>query len=474
MGGSLQDTICAIATPLGEGGIGILRISGEKAIEVAAGLVRLRSGKLLTSVRNHTLYRADILEQATLSSSDVCRQPSRALDEVLVVVMRTPRSYTGEDVVEIHCHGGPFVLQAICESLVQRGARLAEPGEFTKRAFLNGRLDLAQAEAVLDTIRAKTAGSLRLAQEQLRGTLSNEIDRLRETLIRLLAQVEAGIDFTEEDISFIRADELAAGIRATMDGIAQLVESSREGMVLREGVTAAIVGRPNVGKSSLLNALLQTDRAIVTSIPGTTRDVLEETLNIRGVPVRLLDTAGVRPTNDPVEQEGVRRSEAAMEQAELLLIVLDGSVSLADEDRKILAQQSAKKRLILLNKTDLPCGVDEAEVADPVHSTAPVIHLSAKTGAGLDDLRDAVRSLVLRADFEPGESAVVTRLRHRTALLKAQEALGHAADSVNGQLSGEFIAMDLRAALDALGEITGAVSTDDILDRIFKDFCIGK
>jgi tRNA modification GTPase len=474
MGGSLQDTICAIATPLGEGGVGILRISGEKAIEVAAGLVRLRSGKLLTSVRNHTLYRADILEQATLSSSDVCRQPSRALDEVLVVVMRTPRSYTGEDVVEIHCHGGPFVLQAICESLVQRGARLAEPGEFTKRAFLNGRLDLAQAEAVLDTIRAKTAGSLRLAQEQLRGTLSNEINRLRETLIRLLAQVEAGIDFTEEDISFIRTDELAAGIRATMDGVAQLVESSREGMVLREGVTAAIVGRPNVGKSSLLNALLQTDRAIVTPIPGTTRDVLEETLNIRGVPVRLLDTAGVRPTDDPVEQEGVRRSEAAMEQAELLLIVLDGSVSLADEDRKILAQQSAKKRLILLNKTDLPCGVDEAEVADLVHSTAPVIHLSAKTGAGLDNLRDAIRSLVLRADFEPGESAVVTRLRHRTALLKAQEALGHAADSVNGQLSGEFIALDLRAALDALGEITGAVSTDDILDRIFKDFCIGK
>jgi len=470
----LQDTICAIATPVGEGGIGILRISGEKAIEVAAGLLRLRSGKSLASVRSHTLYRADILDQATLSSSDVQRQPSRALDEVLVVVMRTPRSYTGEHVVEIHCHGGPFVLQAICESLIRRGARLAEPGEFTKRAFLNGRLDLAQAEAVLDTIRARTAGSLRLAQEQLRGTLSNKINRLRETLIRLLAQVEAGIDFTEEDISFIQADELAAGMRATMDGIAQLVESSREGMVLREGVTAAIVGRPNVGKSSLLNALLQTDRAIVTPIPGTTRDVLEETLNIRGVPVRLLDTAGVRPTDDPVEQEGVRRSEAAMEQAELLLIVLDGSVSLADEDRKILTQRSAKKRVIVLNKTDLPCGVDKAEVADLVRSTAALIHLSVKTGTGLDDLRDAIRSLVLRADFEPGESAVVTRLRHRTALLKAREALGHAADSVKGRLSGEFIAMDLRAALDALGEITGAVSTDDILDRIFKDFCIGK
>jgi tRNA modification GTPase len=474
MGGSLQDTICAIATPVGEGGIGILRISGEKAVEVAAGLVRLRSGKLLASVRSHTLYRADVLEQATFPSSDVQRQPLRTIDEVLLVVMRTPRSYTGEDVVEIHCHGGPFVLQAICESLIQRGARLAEPGEFTKRAFLNGRLDLAQAEAVLDTIRARTAGSLRLAQEQLRGTLSNEVNRLRETLIRLLAQVEAGIDFTEEDISFIQADELAAGIQMTMDGIAQLVESSREGMVLREGVTAVIVGRPNVGKSSLLNALLQTDRAIVTPIPGTTRDVLEETLNIRGVPVRLLDTAGVRPTDDPVEQEGVRRSEAAMEQAELLLVVLDGSVPLTDEDRKILAQQSAKKRLILLNKTDLPSGVDKAEMADLVRSTAPVIRLSAKTGAGLDDLRDAIRALVLRADFEPGESAVVTRLRHRTALLKAREALGHAADSVNGQLSGEFIAMDLRAALDALGEITGAVSTDDILDRIFRDFCIGK
>lgn len=475
MSGLMQDTICAIATPAGEGGIGILRISGEKAVEVAAGLVRLRSGKPLASVRSHQLHHADILEPPALPSSDIQRQPSRTIDEALVVVMRAPRSYTAEDVVEIHCHGGAFVLQTICASLMQRGARLAEPGEFTKRAFLNGRLDLAQAEAVLDTIRSTTAGSLRLAQEQLRGTLSSEVNRLCESLIHLLARVEAGIDFTEEDIAFIQPQDLLTGIQQTITAIARLVESSREGRILREGVAAAIIGRPNVGKSSLLNALLQTDRAIVTPIPGTTRDVLEELLNIRGVPVRLLDTAGVRATDDLVEREGVRRSKAAMEQADLLLIVVDGSLPLSEEDRALLVQHQDKKRVVVANKSDLPAQVESSLLA-PLAQVEParVVRISAKTGAGLDDLRDTIRATILRADFEPGEAAVVTSLRHRSALLKAREALGHAADSVDTRLSGEFIAMDLRAALDALGEITGAVSTEDILDRIFRDFCIGK
>ncbi len=475
MSGFLQDTICAIATPAGEGGIGVLRISGEKAVEVAACLVRLRSGQPLASARSHRLYHADLLDPASPPSSDSQRQSFRAVDEALVVVMRAPHSYTGEEVVELHCHGGPFVLQTVCESLMRQGARLAEPGEFTKRAFLNGRLDLTQAEAVLDTIRSKTAGSLRLAQEQLRGTLSNEINRLRETLIRLLAQVEAGIDFAEEDIAFIRPQDLLAGIRQTGIEIARLVESSREGRILREGVTAAIIGRPNVGKSSLLNALLQTDRAIVTPIPGTTRDVLEELLNVRGLPIRLLDTAGVRATDDPVEQEGVRRSQGAMEQAELLLIVVDGSLPLSEEDGAILAGHQVKQRLVVVNKSDLPSRVEPAVLTRLARvEPAQIIRISAKTGTGLDGLRDAIRTTILRADFEPGEAAVVTSLRHRAALLKAQEALDHAADSVEARLSGEFVAMDLRAALDALGEITGAVSTDDILDRIFRDFCIGK
>ncbi len=465
----LSDTICAVATPLGEGGIGIVRISGEKAVDIASGLVALRSGLPLGSAASHVLHHAEILDPA-----DADRRAR--LDDALVVVMRSPRSFTGEDVVELQCHGGLLILQTVCEALVRVGARLAEPGEFTKRAFLNGRLDLAQAEAVLDTIRAKTTGSLRIAQEQLRGTLSKEIDAVRETLLRLLAHVEAGIDFVEEDISFIQTTELASGLTHASDAIGRLLAHSREGRILREGVTAAIIGRPNVGKSSLLNALLKTDRAIVTPVPGTTRDVLEEVLNIRGIPVRLLDTAGIRDTQDPVEQEGVRRSHAAKERADLLLIVLDGSAPLTPEDLTLLAGtclNADQKRLVVVNKKDLPGRIDPADLP-PAAPGCAVAHISATNGDGLDDLRDQIRALLLRPDFETRETVLVTHLRHQMALQRAQDAVTATLASVEARQAGELIAMDLRAAIDALGEITGAVSTDDILDRIFKEFCIGK
>ena len=484
MSADIHETICAIATPMGEGGVGILRVSGEKSVEVASLLVRLRSGKSLHAISSHRLYHADLLNPAfhLNSTAGQAHGSRRALghggiiDEALVVVMRAPHSYTGETVVEIHCHGGPLVLQLLCESLIRSGARLAEPGEFTKRAFLNGRLDLTQAEAVLDTIRAKTEGALRVAQDQLRGSLSAEIDGLRENLIRLLAHVEAAIDFTEEDISFIQPEELARCLQATISDLDQLAESCREGRILREGVTAAIVGRPNVGKSSLLNALLRTDRAIVTAVPGTTRDVLEEVLNIRGVPVRLLDTAGIRHSEDLIEQEGVRRSWCSMERAELLLVLVDGSVPLRDEDRELIGAQGHKKKIVIVNKCDLPEKLDRSKLS-ALHGKEPaplVVGISAKTGAGLDALRDCIRSMVLGPDFEPGEGAMVTRLRHLSALNRAKDALGNSARSVAESLSGEFVAMDLRAAIEALGEITGAVSTDDILDRIFREFCIGK
>jgi tRNA modification GTPase len=465
----LNDTICAIATPIGEGGIGIVRVSGEKAIDAASGLVALRSGAPLPSAASHVLHHADLLDP-----TDSRRRA--LLDDALVVVMRGPRSYTGEDVVELQCHGGVVILQTICEALIRAGARLAEPGEFTKRAFLNGRLDLAQAEAVLDTIRAKTAGGLRIAQEQLRGALSKEIDTVREKLIGLLAHVEAGIDFVEEDIAFIPSVELTAGLRQAHEAVGRLLAHSREGRILREGVTAAIIGRPNVGKSSLLNALLKTDRAIVTPIPGTTRDVLEEVLNIRGIPVRLLDTAGIRDTTDPVEQEGVRRSRVAQEQADLLLIVLDGSMPLTQDDRTLLEDACPnvdQKRLVVVNKTDLPGRIDPA-LLPPAGSDCAVAQISAQTGDGLDELRDRIRLLLIRPDFETRETVLVTHLRHQTALQRTQDAMTAALASVEAGQAGELIAMDLRAAIDALGEITGAVSTDDILDRIFKEFCIGK
>lgn len=465
----LNDTIFAIATPIGEGGIGIVRISGEKAVDVAASLVVLRSGIRLESAASHVLHHADLLDPADSTR----RAP---LDEALVAVMRGPKSYTGEDVVELQCHGGVVILQTICGALVRAGARLAEPGEFTKRAFLNGRLDLAQAEAVLDTIRAQTAGSLRIAQEQLRGALSREIDSVRERLIGLLAHIEAGIDFVEEDIAFIPTAELTAGLQQAHEAVDQLLAHSREGRILREGVTAAIIGRPNVGKSSLLNALLKTDRAIVTPIPGTTRDVLEEVLNIRGIPVRLLDTAGIRDTTDPVEQEGVRRSRAAQEQADLVLIVLDGSVPLTAEDQTLLEEARShadQKRLVVVNKTDLPGRIDPALLPSDGPGWA-MAQISVKTGDGLDDLRDRIRMLLIRPDFETRETVLVTHLRHQTALRRTHDAMAAALASVEAGLAGELIAMDLRAAIDALGEITGAVSTDDILDRIFKEFCIGK
>lgn len=463
MTGPLNDTICAVATPVGEGGIGIVRLSGEKAVGVAAALVALRSGGRLDSAAGRVLHHADLVDPA---------DPARRalLDEALVVVMRAPQSYTGEDVVELQCHGGMLILQTVCEALVRAGARLAEPGEFTKRAFLNGRLDLAQAEAVLDTIRAKTAGSLRIAQEQLRGALSDEIDAVREKLIGLLAHVEAGIDFVEEDIAFIPPAELSAGLHWAHGAVGRLLAHGHEGRILREGATAAIIGRPNVGKSSLLNALLRTDRAIVTPIPGTTRDVLEEVLNIRGIPVRLLDTAGIRETVDPIEQEGVRRSRTAREQADLLLIVLDGSEPLTDEDRTLLREAGSnpdQRRLVVMNKSDLPGRAD----APPGHKA---VRISAKTGDGLDDLRDQVRSLLLSPDFEARETVLVTHLRHQAALRRSLEALSATLVSVESGAAGELVAVDLRAAIDALGEITGAVSTDDILDRIFREFCIGK
>lgn len=485
MNANVDDTICAVATPMGEGGVGIIRISGEKALTIASRIVQLRSGGPLEHMHSHRMYVGDILE-FTHHDRTPKKNGQASLDEALVVAMRAPRSYTGEDVIEIHCHGGPLVLQATCQGLIREGARLADPGEFTKRAFLNGRLDLTQAEAVLDTIRATTSSSLRIAQEQLRGTLSTEVDRIRDVCIHFLAHIEAGMDFVEEDLTLIGLDELSSTIERTLVDLDRLLQTWEEGRIICEGIRVAIVGRPNVGKSSLLNVLLQTDRAIVSTVPGTTRDLLEEVLNIRGIPVRLVDTAGLRSTEDPLEGEGIKRTHDAITQAELLLIVLDGSLPLTDEDRVLLTEHQNHKHLVVVNKGDLSCHVEASEVSalrqdfaadssgEHGAQSPPVVGISAKTGQGMDQLRDEIRGLVLRPDFEPGDSPVVTRLRHKMALERAREAVHNVQTSVQAHLSGEFMALDIRAALDALGEITGQVSTDDILDQIFREFCIGK
>lgn len=463
----MDDTICAIATAIGEGGIGIVRVSGAKAIEIASCAVRVKSAVPLCKLPSH------VVQYAELRLGPARRDGGGLFDQGLVVVMRAPRSYTGEDVVELHCHGAPLILDAVCRTLMEAGARLAEPGEFTKRAFLNGKIDLTQAEAVIDMIRAKSEGSLRLAQAHARGTFASRIEAMRQRIIGLLAHLEAGIDFSEEDIEFIRRDELVAGLSDVRAEVTRLVQSWNDGRILREGASVTIVGRPNVGKSSLMNALLASDRAIVTAIPGTTRDVLEESLNLDGLSVRLRDTAGVRTTEDPVEREGIRRTTAAMEEADLVVILLDGSAPLAAEDRELIAGCREKKHLIGMNKCDLPLRLTDDEL-ERLNGEGAVVRISATTGAGLDELKARMRAALMSGEYEPGDSVMIARARHRESLNKAQESIDRAVQSVESNHPGEMIAVDLRAGVEALGEITGAVTTDEILDRIFSDFCIGK
>lgn len=479
-GGHLDDTICAVATSMGEGGIGIVRVSGPQAVSFAAQIVALRNRRNLQQIQSHRLYLGDlVLPQGQQTSPS---SPAARLDEVLVTVMRGPRSYTGEDVVEIHCHGGPLILQLACEALIRAGARLAEPGEFTKRAFLNGRLDLTQAEAVLDTIRATTTTGLRVAQDQLKGELGQRVDDIRQDLIALLAHLEAGMDFVEEDVTFIEAKEIEQTLDRVLDALTRLLETADQGRIVREGLRTAIIGRPNVGKSSLLNALLQTNRAIVSHIPGTTRDTLEEWLNINGVPLRLVDTAGLHDAEDSIEQEGIRRTNAAVDQADLLLIVFDGSRSLYPQDLELLTLALEKKRIIVINKSDLDHQISESEILGLLRDQKALagdppfqlVRLSAKTGAGLDALRTAIYSLALGSSLEASHSILVSRLRHKTALTQAKTELEHARQALACGLSSECLAVDLRMALTALGEVTGEVSSEDILDKIFREFCIGK
>jgi len=357
--------------------------------------------------------------------------------------------------------------------LIRSGARLAEPGEFTKRAFLNGRLDLAQAEAVIDLIQARSQTGLRVALEQLRGALSDELGRIREGLTRLLVEIEAGIDFSDEGITFISPQALAAGVGKVAERVERLIRTAEDGRIVREGVTVALVGRPNVGKSSLLNALARADRAIVTPIPGTTRDVLEEFVNVRGIPVRLQDTAGLREAQDVVEREGVRRTHDALARAELVLAVLDGSAPLDPEDRRTLELLQEKSAVLVVNKADLPPRVEPADLKGFVEPRR-IVWTSATTGAGLDELRDAIRDTVLTQGLEPSEGVLITHLRHRSALERAKISLDQALVSIQQHMAAECIAADLRVAINAIGEIIGETTTDDILDRIFKEFCIGK
>jgi len=451
------DTICAVSTAPGQGGIGIIRVSGGDAIEISSQVFRSRTGLVLADAMTHTIHYGHVVDAA-----------GEIIDEALVSIMRAPKTYTREDVVEINCHGGMMPLWRTVAVLVASGARHAEPGEFTKRAFLNGRIDLTQAEAVMDIISAKTELAHRSANEQLLGGLSKEVTTLRDRLIGIIASVEAGIDFPEEDIETQSGGPLAREIAALTEDVALLQSSFAAGRILREGFATAIVGKPNVGKSSLLNALLKQDRAIVTDIPGTTRDIIEEFLNIDGVPIRIVDTAGIRHSHDVVEQEGVRRSHAAIESADIVLVVLDSSQPLSDEDHQVLKGVTEKKAVLVLNKADKPRQLEQ--IALPHHQ----VSLSCKTGEGLLALKSAIADMAKQGMVMPKEHAWAVNQRHVFALNQAKASLDKALESATAAQSPEFIAVDLRGALDSLGLIIGATYTDDILERIFNEFCIGK
>jgi len=458
----LSDTIAAISTPLGQGGIGIVRLSGEKALHIADRIFKPgRGDQLPSTLPTHTVHYGRVVDG------------DEVVDEALLTLMHAPRSYTREDVVEMSCHGGMVALRRVLELALAHGARLAEPGEFTKRAFLNGRLDLAQAEAVADIIAAKTEASQRAAEAQLRGDLSREVNDIREQLADLLTYVEASIDFVEEDIELLTRDELRRRCDAVTEHVQRLIETADAGQVLREGITATIVGRPNVGKSSLMNALLRTDRVIVTPVPGTTRDVVEDTLNIKGIPMRVADTAGLRASADVVEAEGVMRTRQQMAAADIVIAVLDGSEPLTDDDRDLLANLPSGRSLIVVNKIDLPQLLRKEELSKAPREVQ-VVEASATQRTGLDDLEETIVELALGGAVLRTDGVMVTNVRHRDALVRAERSMGRAIAAMDDELSEEFIASDLRSALDAVGEIVGETLTEDIIDRIFATFCLGK
>ena len=455
---SEQDTICAVSTPPGEGGIGIIRISGGMATGIAVKIFKPRRDKNLLTAPSHSLHYGHVVDPAS----------GETVDEALLSVMRAPSTYTREDVIEVHCHGGMMPLWRTLGLCISAGARQAEPGEFTKRAFLNGRIDLAQAEAVMDIIRAKTDLSLRAANEQLLGGLSGEVAALRDRLLSLIAAVEAGIDFPEEDIETGTGQPLAEEADGLLAAVDSLLSSYAYGRILRDGFATAIVGKPNVGKSSLLNALLKQNRAIVTEVPGTTRDVLEEYLNIGGVPLKILDTAGIRHSHDIVEQEGVRRSIGAIGSADIVLFVLDGSQPLTTEDWRVMDEVKGKHVIAIINKSDLPRKLEQLIKSDAQ------VSVSCLTGEGLENLKRAISDQVKQGTISSREHVWAVNQRHRTALEQTKESLQKALESITSGLSPEFISLDLRGALDSLGLIIGATYTEDILERIFNDFCIGK
>lgn len=463
MANSENDTIAAISTPVGEGGISIIRISGEDAVVVAKRLYR--GSKDLAQVASHTINYGHIVDPDT----------GAEVDEVMVSVMRAPHTYTCEDVVEINCHGGLLATNRILQLVLSYGARMAEPGEFTKRAFLNGRIDLSQSEAVMDLIRAKTDKSMKVALNQLDGDLSRLIRHLRQDILDVLAQVEVNIDYPEYDaVEEMTTKMLKEKALDIQQRIQALLKTAKQGKVLREGLATAIIGRPNVGKSSLLNTLLHEDKAIVTDVAGTTRDVIEEYVNVDGVPLKLIDTAGIRDTDDTVEKIGVERSKRALDAADLILLLIDSSAPLTAEDRELLTTTHGKQRIVILNKTDLPRQVDLDELKKLTDGDA-LIETSIVKHEGMDQLGQQISKMFFNEGIESSQNNVmVTNARHIGLLHQANAALSDVLKGINAGMPVDLVQIDMTRCWDLLGEITGDSYQDELLDQLFSQFCLGK
>lgn len=457
--GAQGDTIAAIATPAGPGAIGILRLSGPGAAEIAAACFRPLGRKGLLDHPPRALVYGSLLD---------CE--GQVIDQVLCTYSRGPSSYTGEDTAELHCHGAPMVLSLGLEALFARGARQAGPGEFTQRAFLNGRLDLAQAEGVADLLDAQSREGARQAAGQLSGALSRRIVSIYSALVDVMAHFHAVLDYPDEDIDPFTQERLARDLDAQRQALEALLSTYQRGRRLNRGVKCAIVGRPNAGKSSLLNALAGYDRAIVTDIPGTTRDTVEETVELGGIPLRLIDTAGLRDSGDPIEQLGVERSRRAMEEAELILVVLDQSQPAREEDAALIrAAVERTPTIVVLNKQDLPCQLEWAEPLD----LAASVPICAKTGAGLDGLAELVAQTFPR-DPGSGYGELLTNQRQAEAAGRALESVRRAGEALDLGVTPDALLTDVEEALSALGELTGQSVRDDVTDRIFQRFCVGK
>ena len=457
----IDDTIAAIATAPGEGGIGIIRISGEKSLQVAQSIFKSKSGKMIKDYNARTLINGTVVDN------------EKVIDEVLVAYMKGPNSYTAEDVIEINCHGGFISVKKILELILSKGVRLAEAGEFTKRAFLNGRIDLSQAEAIIDVIKSKTDMAHEVAQSQLEGSLAKKIKDLRMNVTEVLAHLEVSIDFAEEDVEEITYQTLEEKALELRNEIKKLYDTAESGKILRDGLKTVIVGKPNVGKSSLLNSILGENRAIVTDIAGTTRDVIEEFVNIKGIPLKIVDTAGIRETEDVVEKIGVEKSRESFSTADLVIMVLDASRKLSEEDMEILESLKNKKTIVLLNKMDLEPQIELEKIEEFVNSE-DIIKISALKHQGIEELQDKIEAMVYHGSVKNSSNLMITNSRHKDALFKAYESINDAISAIEQRMPYDFIEVDFKNIWDYLGYINGDTVREDLLDTIFANFCIGK